>query len=95
LSKERYEQGDSKIPEVTRLIESGRGHLDEVLRGEGGWQKHADNMKAEAERYRSLSNEEKEIEALAESIGWTVEHTRLRYHDKPAMVRFLAEARYP
>ena len=38
LSKERYETGDWKIPEVSGLIEDGQLLLGQVFRGEGGWQ---------------------------------------------------------
>jgi hypothetical protein len=88
LDEKRYEEGDSKIPVVSGLIEDGQLLLGKVFRGEGGWQKRAERMKAEAERYRSLSAEDKEIEALAESKGWTVEKARSYYRANPEGARF-------
>jgi predicted RNase H-like HicB family nuclease len=68
FDEERYKV-DSKIPAVTRLIEEGRRLLGKVLSSEGGWQKRAEKMKADAERYNSLSEEEKLRERTAERMG--------------------------
>jgi hypothetical protein len=68
VDEERY-QVDSKIPAVTRLIEEGRKLLGKVLSSEGGWQKRAKEMKADAQRYNSLSEDEKLRERTAENMG--------------------------
>jgi hypothetical protein len=69
---ERY-KGNMKIPEVGALVRDGRELLDKVL--ETGWKERAKEMRAEGERYKSLSWEEKEIERLARRLmtcrGWT------------------------
>jgi hypothetical protein len=89
FDEERYHKVDWKIPEVSGLIDDGQLLLDKILSGEGGWRKRAREMKAEAERYRSLSEEGKEIETLAESMGWTVDRARSLYQTNPEMARFL------
>lgn len=91
VDHDRYKV-DTKIPKIDKLIEDGRVLLGTVLRNEGGWQKRAEYMKAEAEWYRSLSAEEKEVEALAESMGWTVEEARSRYQSSPEAARFMLDA---
>jgi hypothetical protein len=78
-----------KIPEIADLVRDGRGLLDTVLPGIG-WRKHAEDMKTDADRYRSLSDEEKEIEALVESTGWTIERARWLYETHPGAAKFLA-----
>jgi hypothetical protein len=65
--------------------------IDEVL-GEIEWRKHAEGMKVEGERYRSLSEVEKEIERLGENMGWTVERARSLYRTNPGAAKFLAHA---
>jgi len=85
---------DMKIPQVADLVRDGRLLLDRVL-GERGWQRKVEEMKAEAECYRSLSEEEKEIEALAETMGWTIEDARSLYRTNPEMARFLATPLHP
>jgi predicted DNA-binding protein (UPF0251 family) len=79
----------AKIPAVTKLIKEGRRILEEAS-GEMEWRKRAEWMKVEAKRYRSLSEEEKEIEALAESTGWSIEEARSCYQRNPEEARFLA-----
>ena len=61
--------------------------LDNVLPGIG-WGKHAEDMKADAERYRDLSDEDKEIEALVEVTGWPVERARWLYKNQPGFAKF-------
>jgi predicted RNase H-like HicB family nuclease len=87
---DRYEI-NAKIPKITDLVRDGRALLDEVL-GEIEWREHAEGMKAEGERYRSLSEEGKEIERLAENLGWTVKRARLLYQTNPGAAKFLAHA---
>jgi predicted DNA-binding protein (UPF0251 family) len=87
---DRYEI-NAKIPKITDLARDGREPLDEVL-GEIEWRKHAEGMKVEGERYRSLSEVEKEIERLAENMGWTVERARSLYRTNPGAAKFLAHA---
>jgi hypothetical protein len=60
-----------------------------------GWQKHAEDMKTDADRYGSLSKEEKEIEALVENTGWTVERARWLYETHPGAAKFLAHLAHP
>jgi hypothetical protein len=79
----------AKIPAVTRMIEEGRRHLNEGL-PETSWPKYAEQMRVEGERYRSLSEEEKDIERLAENMGWTVERARSLYRTNPGAAKFLA-----
>ncbi len=85
---DRYEI-NAKIPKITDLVRDGRELLDKVL-GEIEWREHAEGMKAEGERYRSLSEIEKEIERLAENMGWTVERARSLYRTNPGAAKFLA-----
>jgi hypothetical protein len=78
-----------KIPEIADLVRDGRGLLDNVLPGIG-WRKHAEDMKADADRYKALSKEEKDIERLAENMDWPVERTRWLYETDPAAAKFLS-----
>ena len=78
FDEERY-KGDMKIPEVTALIREGCRLLDTVLKGEGGWKNRAEEMKADAARYNSLSEEERLIEREADVRGRTVEEVRSFY----------------
>ena len=80
----------TKIPTVTGLIEDGQLLLGKALRSEGGWQKRADEMKQEGKRYNSLTEEEKEVELLAENTGWTVEKARSYYQTSPEWAKFRA-----
>lgn len=75
FDEERYE-GDMKIPEVAALVREGRRILDDALAGEGGWQRRAQEMKAEAERYNSLDEESKLVERMADNTGQTAEDIR-------------------
>ena len=79
----------AKIPAVTRMIEEGQRLLNEGL-PETSWPKYAEQMKVETERYKSLSNEEKDIERLAENMDWPVERARWLYETDPAAAKFLA-----
>jgi hypothetical protein len=83
-----------KIPEIAALVREGRGLLDNVLPGIG-WQKHAEDMKTDADRYRDLSDEDKEIERLAENMNWTVERARRLYKTDPSAAKFLAILPHP
>jgi hypothetical protein len=76
-----------QIPEIAALVRDGRGLLDNALPGIG-WRKHAEDMKADADRYKSLSDEEKEIEALVENTGWPVERARWFYKTDPNAAKF-------
>jgi hypothetical protein len=78
-----------KIPEIADLVSDGRGLLDNVLPGIG-WRKHAEDMKADADRYKALSKEEKDIERLAENMDWPVERARWLYKTDPAAAKFLS-----
>jgi hypothetical protein len=93
VSEGRY-KSDMKIPEIAALVRDGRRLLDNVLPGIG-WRKHAEDMKADADRYKSLSDEEKEIEALVEVTGWTVERARWLYETNPGAAKFLAILAHP
>jgi hypothetical protein len=79
----------AKVPAVTRMIEEGQRLLNEGL-PETSWPKYAEQMKVEAERYSSLSTEEKDIERLAENMDWPVERARWLYDTDPAAAKFLA-----
>ena len=79
----------AKIPAVTRMIEEGQRLLNEGL-PETSWPKYAEQMKVEAERYKSLSKEEKDIERLAENMDWPVERARWLYETDPAAAKFFA-----
>jgi hypothetical protein len=76
-----------KIPEIAALVRDGRGLLDNVLPGIG-WRRHAEDMKADADRHRDLSDEEKKIEALVENTGWPVERARWFYETNPNAAKF-------
>jgi hypothetical protein len=76
-----------KIPEIAALVRDGRELLDNVLPGIG-WRGHAEDMKADADRFRDLSDEEKEIEALMENTGWPVERARRFYKTNPNAAKF-------
>jgi hypothetical protein len=93
VSEERY-KGDMKIPEIAALVRDGRRLLDNVLPGIG-WRKHAEDMKADADRYRDLSDEKKEIEALVENTGWPIERARRFYKTDPDAAKFLAILAHP
>jgi hypothetical protein len=84
--EDRY-KSDMKIPAVTGLIDEGRGLLGAALRSEGGWQKRAEEMKKEGKRYRSLTEEEKEVEQLAENNSWTVEQARSYRETSPGWTK--------
>jgi hypothetical protein len=84
----------AKIPAVTRMIEEGQRLLNEGL-PETSWPKYAEQMKVEAERYRSLSKEEKDIVRLAENMDWTVERARWLYETNPGAAKFLAILPHP
>jgi hypothetical protein len=91
VDRDRYKV-DKKLPKIDKMIEDGRALLGKALRDEGGWQRRVEYMKAEAERYCSLSEEEKVIEALAESTGWTAEEARSCYRTNPEAARFMLRA---
>lgn len=57
VHEHRYEV-HRQIPSVAGLIRDGRTLLDKVF-GWGGWQRKAEEMKAEASRYQALSEDEK------------------------------------
>jgi len=84
----------AKIPAVTRMIKEGQRHLNEGL-PETSWPKYAEQMKVERDRYRSLSEEEKDIERLAENMDWTVERARWLYETNPGAAKFLAKLAQP
>ncbi len=85
---------DMKIPQVGGLVRAGRLLLDEALGG-GGWQRKAQEMRAEADRYGALSEEDKQAEALAEGMGWTLEDARGLYRTNPGLAGFLATPLHP
>ena len=76
-----------QIPEIADLVRDGRRLLDNVLPGIG-WRKHAEDMKADAKRYRVLSDEDKEIETLVENTGWPIERARRFYETNPNAAKF-------
>lgn len=88
VHKVRYEV-HRQVPQVADLVRDGRTLLDKVF-GWGGWQRKAEEMKAEASRYQALSEEEKEIEDLAEKRNWSAERARSLFRKNPGLARFLA-----
>ena len=86
VSDDKYKV-NMQIPEIADLVRDGRRHLDNVLPGIG-WRKHAEDMKADAKRYRDLSDEDKEIEALVENTGWPIERARRFYETNPNAAKF-------
>jgi DNA repair ATPase RecN len=89
--KDRYEV-NKKISQVEALVRNGRDLLSRALGGKESWKQRAEAMKAEAKRYSSLTEEEKKIEALAESIGETLEEARSLYKANPGLAKFLSES---
>ncbi len=79
----------AKIPTVTREVEAGRTILEDAL-PDTGWRRYAEHTRAEAARYRSLSEEERVVEAITEVTGWSLEDARALYRTNPWMARFLA-----
>jgi hypothetical protein len=53
---------------VRKMVFRGRKVLEQAL-GEEGWKAQAATMRAEAERWRSMSEEEREVELEAEALG--------------------------
>lgn len=79
-----------KAPTVGALVRDGRSLLQEALRETGQqWPERAEEMKAEGERYGSLSEAEKEVERLAENTGWSLERARYFYRANPDVAKFL------
>lgn len=88
VHKNRYE-AHRQVSLVANLVNDGRTLLDKVF-GWGGWRRKAEEMKAEASRYKALSEEEKEIEALAEKMQLPLEEARSLFRRSPEVARFLA-----
>jgi hypothetical protein len=76
-----------QIPEIADLVRDGRRLLDNVLPGIG-WRMHTEVIKADADRYRDLSDEDKEIETLVENTGWPIERARRFYETNPNAAKF-------
>lgn len=87
VDEDRY-SGDMKVPVIADLVRDGRNLLNKVA-GAGGWQKLAEEMKNEAQRYGSLNQEEKEIEQLAGSTGWSLDRARSFLQSNPGGARLL------
>ena len=87
--EDRYKV-DMKIPKVASLVREGRTRLDQALISEGGWNNRAEEMKAEGDRYNSLSEEEREVEQLAENTGWPIEQAQAFRKGSPGAAQFLA-----
>lgn len=74
---------------VRKSIQQGLAFLKKFF-GEEGWRERRVTMKAEAERYKTLSEEERSVEDLAERWGVSkeearecYEHNKQRYGDVP------------
>jgi hypothetical protein len=74
LAVPRDYPSNKAVPEVRKLVKNGRDLLQRALGG--GWKDHAKNMKEETSRFGSLSEEEKDIEIIAERAG--IEKNKLR-----------------
>lgn len=59
-------------PTVRQMVKRGRSILERVL-GKGGWQKQIEAMRAEAQRWNSLTDVEKDAESTAEHLGMPYE----------------------
>jgi hypothetical protein len=59
-------------PTVRQMVKRGRSILERVL-GKRGWQKQIEAMRAEAERWNSLTDVEKDAEDTAEALGMPYE----------------------
>ncbi len=94
IEKPETYEANFKIPQLEALGRSGRTLLNKALSSEGGWRKRAEEMKAEIERYSSLSEEEKEVEQLAENLGWSVERAYSLFQEAPAVAQFLSGKGY-
>ncbi len=55
-------------PKVRQMVKRGRYFLEYALSKEG-WQEHIEDMKTEAERWASLSENEQDAEAMSEALG--------------------------
>jgi hypothetical protein len=87
---ERYDI-NMKIPVVQRMVEAGRDILDKAL-GEGEWSTTAQEMKSDAEHYRSLDERGRMIEDLVRWHGWSPEVARATREDPTrfeSIIRFL------
>ncbi len=63
----KYHEINKAVPEVRKLVKNGRDLLQRAL--DGDWEDHAKNMQEEASRFGSLSEDEKDIEIIAERTG--------------------------
>lgn len=62
------------------MVRRGRKILEQAL-GKEGWQEHIEAMRTEAARWRSLSDEERGYERLAEWLGKSVEEVRREHKE--------------
>ncbi|MCA1729771.1 MAG: hypothetical protein LC751_10305, partial [Actinobacteria bacterium] len=59
-------KGIIKIPEAEALVRDGRKLLNNALKDAGGWKRRAREIRAEADRYNALSQEEKSMKRQVE-----------------------------
>jgi predicted RNase H-like HicB family nuclease len=78
VDEDKYKVG-SRIPKIQALLREGRSLLDDALKGTGEWKRRAEEMRTEADRYNSLSQDDKLIEYYAEVTGHTAEQVRSFY----------------
>lgn len=79
-------------PTVRKMVRRGRRILEQAL-GVEGWRRQAEAMRAEAERWNSLSEEEREAEMEFETLGVPYEEPfrcaegepRTRWEDEPGI----------
>jgi len=73
-------------PRVRQMVGRGRKILERAL-GAEGWQEHTEAMKAEAERWRALSEAEQEAEDSVEHLGLPYEEALRRAEEEVAKRR--------
>lgn len=77
-----------EIPKVKDLVRDGQALLKRAL-GNEGWRERASEMKRDAERFRSLSDEEKDTELVAERTS--VSEERIRFLKKSSKGRIILD----
>jgi hypothetical protein len=76
---------------VAKSVKRGLDFLQNLL-GQDGWREQRDGMKAEAERYKALSEEEQIVERLAQDFGLSKEEAlELREHRRQHFTNYLQD----
>ncbi len=74
FSEAKYKE-TMEVPEVKNLVIEGRNLLKRAL-GAEGWRNHAETMKKDADRFDSLSEQERDLEIMADQTGLPIEKVR-------------------